>query len=190
MPYSCSNLNRLHIYCSLFVVNSKLTYFPHQIDYRIFAAYIVFIVYCLWGAAEHRLSGAIVSCCDDDLLRVFCAKYLDLIIFSRKCMHAVDQIAVMNTINHETSLKNDNKIYSLHYALSIRSSLLLRSKVLKLWRLLTWNNLSHNHLLSAMNSLTTNYWTLFENRINTYIYKEASITEMSRSLHPSQLLYQ
>jgi len=31
----------------LFVVNSKLTYFPHQIDYRICAAYIVFIVYCL-----------------------------------------------------------------------------------------------------------------------------------------------
>jgi len=28
----------------LFVVNSKLTYFPHQIDYRICAAYIVFIV--------------------------------------------------------------------------------------------------------------------------------------------------
>ena len=27
---------------------------------------IVFIVYCLWGAAEHRLSGAIVSCCDDN----------------------------------------------------------------------------------------------------------------------------
>jgi len=49
----------------LFVVNSKLTYFPHQIDYRICAAYIVFIVYCLWGAAEHRLSGATVSCCDD-----------------------------------------------------------------------------------------------------------------------------
>ena len=50
----------------LFVVNSKLTYFPHQIDYRICAAYIVFIVYCLWGAAEHLLSGAIVSCSDDD----------------------------------------------------------------------------------------------------------------------------
>ena len=50
----------------LFVVNSKLTYFPHQIDCSICAAYIVFIVYCLWGAAEHRLSGATVSCCDDD----------------------------------------------------------------------------------------------------------------------------
>ena len=50
----------------LFVINLKLTYFPHQIDYRICAAYIVFIVYCLWGAAEHRLSGAIVSCRDDD----------------------------------------------------------------------------------------------------------------------------
>ena len=50
----------------LFVVNSELTYRQHRIDYRICAAYIMFIVYCLWGTAEHRLSGAIVSCCDDD----------------------------------------------------------------------------------------------------------------------------
>ena len=41
LPVSIRNTN------SLFVVNSKLTYFPHWIDYRICAAYIVFIVYCL-----------------------------------------------------------------------------------------------------------------------------------------------
>jgi len=48
-------------YENLHIFHTRLT-----TGYRICAAYIVFIVYCLWGAAEHRLSGAIVSCCDDD----------------------------------------------------------------------------------------------------------------------------
>jgi len=37
-------LSRTPTRMQLFVVNSKLTYFPHQIDYRICAAYIVFTV--------------------------------------------------------------------------------------------------------------------------------------------------
>ena len=45
--------------------NLQLTYFPHQIDYCICAAYIVFIVLSV-RRCEHRLSGATVSCSDDD----------------------------------------------------------------------------------------------------------------------------
>ena len=43
----------------LFVVNSKLTYFPHQIDYRICTAYNVFIVLSVrrcWAPVEWRHS--------------------------------------------------------------------------------------------------------------------------------------